>query len=73
MAASGYTVVFLETLSQEGVLGTVSLPLVVFNAVQTKETAKKKNQPQGVVAYAFNPSTQDAEAEAGGFLSSSPA
>jgi hypothetical protein len=33
---------------------------------------KYVSQP-GVVVYAFNPSTQEAEAEADGFLSSRPA
>jgi hypothetical protein len=39
-----------------------------------KEKFFKKNfQKLGVVAHAFNPSTREAEAEAGGFLSSRPA
>jgi hypothetical protein len=33
----------------------------------------KKTIELGVMAHAFNPSTQEAEAEAGRFLSSSPA
>jgi hypothetical protein len=33
----------------------------------------KNNFVLGMVAHAFNPSTQEAEAEAGGFLSSRPA
>jgi hypothetical protein len=32
-----------------------------------------ENMAPGVVAHAFNPSTWEAEAEAGGFLSSRPA
>jgi hypothetical protein len=34
---------------------------------------KTKNIGLGVVAHSFNPSTREAEAEAGGFLSSRPA
>jgi hypothetical protein len=37
-----------------------------------KHTHKTSKQP-GMVAHAFNPSTREAEAEAGGFLSLRPA
>jgi hypothetical protein len=34
---------------------------------------KEIKEKPGMVAHAFNPSTREAEAEAGGFLSSRPA
>jgi hypothetical protein len=38
-----------------------------------KQKQKQKQKVPGVVAHAFNPSTREAEAEAGGFLSLRPA
>jgi hypothetical protein len=59
--------------STQWVPGQLELQKEMLSTNKSKMIHIKKQIEPGVVAHAFNPSTREAEAEAGGFLSSRPA